>query len=133
MIDRITNGYVGLQENILQVPENYSGPENRSPPTDSQKKIGFVKCNEGFVLDGPNRAQLFCHNGIWSSKSQIKDERRGLSDTLPECREIFCKTNPFIQNARLLKQVHLKSYIFKKPIYTKRNIISIFLRLLLIF
>ena len=134
LIHRITNGYVSLQERIMQIPQNYSGPENPSPTSDSQDKIGFVKCNEGFVLADPNRAKLSCQNGIWGSKNQNEDEKSGLSDTLPECREIFCKTNTIIQNARLLKQVHFKSYIFKTfigPIHQYN--INIFLLLLLIY
>ena len=113
LIHRISNGYVSLQESILKIYQNNSGPENQSPTSDSKNKIGFVKCNEGFVLNDPYRAKLSCHNGIWGSKNQNKDERSVLSEILPECREIFCKTNPFIQNARLLKQVHFKSCTFK--------------------
>ena len=77
----------------------------------SKNRNGFVKCNEGFVLDDPNMTELVCLNGKWGVQKRVFNsngkERSALLQEPPRCRDIVCRSNPFIPNSRLLKQVGL--------------------------
>ena len=108
---RIENGYVTLKENVLLSSEDQQILDNQSTQNVSKIRQGFVKCKEGFILDNPNKTELFCYNGLWGFQTQDFGmngyERKTVNRGLPKCRNIVCKPNPFIPNGRLLKQVGL--------------------------
>ena len=103
------NGYVTLQESVLQSSQNQPISMNESVQKFSKNLTGFVNCNEGYILDNPNQTQLSCYNGLWGLQNKAIDvsdyERKTVKEGLPNCREIVCKPKPFIPNSRLLKQV----------------------------
>lgn len=85
-----------FQDNLIQ-----GAPEN---------KTAIVKCDEGFIINNPDKNKFFCNQGTWNPfltnsvnvDSFVGDER---NHNLPKCRKIVCKRHPIIVNGRLLKSV----------------------------
>ena len=115
----ILNGYVDITSNLNSDEEQLENFNDIRIQTASQNKTATVNCNKGFVLDNPYENRLLCNQGAWTV---VKNESINadiivdidVRQELPNCREVLCKREPIIHNARLLKKVSLKSLSYNK-------------------
>ena len=113
----ILNGYVNVISGIESDEERLENFDDIRIPSNLQNKTAYVNCNEGFVVDNPNENVLICNQGEWEiikNGSIYTENFVGIHvhQKLPKCREVVCKKDPLILNARMLKKVSFKFFWF---------------------
>ena len=96
---RIRNGHVEVPKTSSQGLLNIHAIHAPAIP---ENTTATVRCTEGYTLDNPDANQLICRKAKWQYAGP----------PIKQCREVVCKRPPIISNARLLKRVSLKFYLY---------------------
>ena len=96
---RIRNGHVEVPKTSSQGSLNIHAIHAPAIP---ENTTATVRCTEGYTLDDPYANQLICRKAKWQYAGP----------PIKQCREVVCKQPPIISNARLLKRVSLKFYLY---------------------